>query len=382
MRRLIVLIGILGAAAVFYALHDKNIKTEAYIDGDVVFVRSDFGPNRCLIRKIDLRSQGRGNEVINFAGARIVYAFGDVPFDRGYSVSEEYDDAAPLRFNGTYIGGNHGAAFAVRVPVSEHLQVGSRWIDSEGTPYKVIAADDHSTTFLSDELGNPGSWRFKTTIKGFLSEVSGDRLIPVSQQELAQVFPSVRRISVSVDSGPDSKLGKHYIEVPKLLINEVYEILSPASSEAVAKVSITYTFKGSDTIVESNVEAYQDIRDFSMAATQASPINYKHTDLQQQVGQGEWANVTDSSKDERLPGEQSSQRISWSSFKFGQTVAVDSVKINDKPINSAGLVEVSAAKKQYPLALVGGVGGFDGTLRAGDKVSVVARRAYWPGEEP
>jgi len=383
MKRRYVFIGIFGVAVAFFAMQEKPTMIEAAIDGDFVLLRSKFGVNRVLLRKIDLTSRGRGNEIVNFAGSRIVSAFGNVPFERGYKVSEEYDDATPLRFNGTYIGANHGAAFAVRVSADGQLPLNSRWTDADGTSFRVIASDTRSTTFISDEIGNPGSWRFKTSIKGRLSAINSERSIVVGRQTLSQVFPSVRRLSVSVDTGSDFKLGTELREVPKVGISEVYEILSPTSaSEPVAKVSVRYLFSGSDTRVETTIEAYRVLRDFSMAGTQASPINYNNTNLLQKVGSGEWVDITHMNGNIRIPGKQASQKISWSSFEFGQTVSVESVTINGNTVKPAALVEVSAARKQYPLALVAGVEGFDGVLQAGDRVSVVAHRSYWLGTEP
>lgn len=346
--------------------------------GDFVFVRSGFGDGDYLVRKLDLRSQGRGNEIINFAGARIISSRDSSPSDKGFLLSGEPDDATPVKFNGTYIGANHGAFFGITVPVSDPPEVGSKWSDSDGTVFSVIQADTKSATFISSEIGKPGEWKFKLAIAGRLSEIGGSRSINVDKQTRAQIYPSVRRLSKTVDAGESVALGRDFQRVQKLIVGESYEILSPIEPRnPVAKVDVSYTLIGSDTQVHTTVKAYQDLHDFSIAGTQTGPINFKHTKLMQKVGDGQWFDISESPNPVRLEGSDAMQMVAGPEHEYGVGIGVDQVTINGKPVQPSGIVDLSAARKQYPLAIYPGVSGFSGTLRAGEQASVTAHRSYW-----
>ncbi|MCO7503204.1 MULTISPECIES: hypothetical protein [unclassified Pseudomonas] len=375
MKRLFFGIGMFLAAS--YSAHGSDVKTEAAVVGDSVFIRSEFGPNRYMIRKIDIKSFGRGNQVINFAGARIVSSVGDVAFDRGYVVSQEQDDISPVKFNGTYIGANHGAFFATRVPVNQKIQVDSAWKDADGTKFRVVSTDNQSATFISEEQGEKGSWQFKLAARGSLSEVDGSQSIAIEGQSQAQVYPSVQRLYRSVSAGMFRSLGKEFRPVPKLTVSESYELLSPTPDKsAVARVTVRYTFMGSDTLVHTTVKAYQELRSFSMPGAQGGPINYQNTRLMQRVGDGAWIDITDPPEPFRSYGLQSSQKIAWSTFKFGQTIGVQRATLNGDVISLAGVVDISSSRKQYPIAVE------KLTMAPGDVLKVDSYRRYWTGDEP
>lgn len=352
--------------------------------GDSVFIRYDFGAGRYLIRKVDLRSRGRGNEVVNFAGARMVSANGDVPFERGYIISQENDDATPLKFNGTYIGANHGAFFGVKIPCDHcSVLIGTKWKDSEGTAFNVVTASKRSATLISDEQGKLGDWSFKLKIVGDLSQVGGVRVLRTENQERYQVYPSVKRISVSVSGGLLGSLTEDYQPTSMVEVSEEYLLLSPAKGRApVANVKVRYVFHGLKTEIYTEVKALSTLRSFSMGGVQAGVINFRGARLEQMVEAGDmlsgWVDRTEDPEAIRVETSEpvASQRVIGGAYSFGQTVGVVSATINGQPAAKAHRVDLSAARKIYPIAIDGV------TLKPGDAVSVKAFRNYWPGDGP
>jgi len=89
------------------------------------------------------------------------------------------DDAAPANYNGTYIGGNHGALVLIPVTHTAHgkgfKDVGSIY-SVDGTPYTIMrVVDANNLWLLSQNSGTSAVWSFKTdSIKGkTLVHVSG-----------------------------------------------------------------------------------------------------------------------------------------------------------------------------------------------------------------
>ncbi len=352
--------------------------------GDSVFIRSEFGANRYLIRKVDLRSLGRGNEVVNFAGARMVSANGDIPFERGYTISQENDDATPLKFNGTYIGANHGAFFGVKIPCDPCSGLaGTKWKDAEGTAFRVVTIDKRSVTLISDEQGKAGSWSFKIQAVGDLSQIGGLKVLRTEKQERDQIYPSVKRISESVNGGLLASLNENYQATNKVEVGEEYQLLSPDRGRSpVAIVKVRYVFHGLKTDVYTDVKALSTLHSFSMGGAQAGAINFRGARLEQMVEAGstlsQWSDRTDGPEALRVQASEAvaSQRVVGGAYSFGQTVGVVSATINGHPAAQANRVDLSAARKLYPIAIDGV------TLNPGDVVSVKAYRNYWPGDEP
>lgn len=379
MKRIVIAVGAsLLAAGAWGEVHTEAAK----IDG-ALYIRSDFGTNRFLIRKVDLSGVDAGNNVVNFGGARIVSSDGDVPFNRGYVVSRETDDITPVKFNGTFIGANHGAFVGVKIPTAEPISVGSAWKDSAGTIFRVASSGDGEATLLSDSVGKEGEWKFKLAADGDLHEVDGGRTLSSSGQARAQIYPSVRRVSMSVGSGFFSPLNDKFKKVSSVKVGETYEVLSPLpGNKAVARVSVQYLFQGNETKVQTTVKALDQLNGFSMVGAQAGPLNYKNAQLLQRIdgsdGFSQWTDITELSEAfrEKSQGHSASQKVGWGTYKYGQTIRVDQVKLNGQSVDRSDRIDISAARKQYPMAIEGL------TLQPGDVVKVTSHRQYWAGDEP
>jgi hypothetical protein len=147
-------------------------------------------------------------------------------------------------------------------------------------------------------------------------------------------------------------------------------------------MTVRYTFVGNTTLVQTTIKARQQLYGFSMAGTQAGPLNYLNARLLQRVKNGDrlsaWTDITEAPAAVRVhtANMQSSQKVAWNSYKFGQTIGITSATINGRKVSTANVVDLSAARKQYPIAIEGV------TLKPGDVVKVSAYRHYWPGDEP
>lgn len=368
-----------------------QVKTEAAIQDGDLYIRSEFGVNRYLVRKIHLaKKDWVGNQVVNFGGARVVTSLFDMGFSRGYLVSGEGDDIAPLKFNDTFIGANHGAFYGLRVLSRNHgldaRAVGGQWADSSGKRYSLLSVDGpDGVTFVADEEG--GRWVYRKA-HGDLSEIKGSRKLVAADQSRVQIYPSTRRVSLSISTGNLAVLGAKYKKVPRLEVNETYDILSP-HGKRVVRVWMRYTLKGNSTQVRTRARALTALEGFSMAGTQAVALNYSGAHIEQMVPGSDafpsWAEMTDGWRAARVKFAghvKSSQRVVGAPIKFGLSIGLTNVTINGKPVEPAGVVEISKPKKQYMLAIEQGQRGFNGGLHAGDVVEVSAYRQYWPGDEP
>ncbi|MGF6394301.1 hypothetical protein [Pseudomonas plecoglossicida] len=366
---------------------DSMAVTEASLVDGSVYVRSSFGTNRFLVRKVDLSAMGRGNEVVNLAGARIVSSLGNYPFSSGYLISAEADDIAPLKIAGSYIGANHGEYFACQSSVENGLvnanDIGSLWFDSEGTGFRIKDFDSGVVSYVAHIEPGEGQWDMKLAPVGNLSEALGSRIIPTSSQTIKQVYPAVRRVSLSVTTDSAAVLGKEFQVVPRVLIVDTYEILRPSlGGAAVGLVKVSYSMIGNKTVIQLTVKPYTDIESFALVGAQAAPLNHQGSRLMQKVVGGDkysaWTDITGSSYPVRVitSTAQSHQKVSWSNYKYGQTIGITSLSINNADMPFSGVIDISAAKKQYPFAVAGI------SLKANDVLRVNAYRYYWAGDEP
>lgn len=357
---------------------------------DVVRIASKIDDKSHLLRGIKLGAESfSGNQVVNFAGAKISSSVWLVE-DHVSNLSSEADDATPIKFNGTYIGANHGAYFGVQVPFGDASEshIGSLWNDQEGSRFAIVGVSPGKTsTFLSVIPSEGSTWEYKAIAVGRLTAISNGSWIETSSQRRVQIYPAVRRLSLSIGSELP-KAGKSK-SVSELNVNEVYDILKPASKESVARMEVTYRFLNAETLVYTKVTALEELHDFSMGGVQAAPLNGPADSLMQKVTGGaslsEWTSMESWTGTQRIPtagASQMSQKSTDGKQKFGLTVGVSKALINGEPVGPAPVVMISAAKKQYPVAIEPGAGGFSGTLYPGDVAEVYAYRQYWLGDEP
>lgn len=274
-------------------------RMEAALRDGAVYIRAEFGANRYLIRKVILSSGGNG--VLNFAGARIVSALSDVPFERGYLVSGEVDDVPPIKVNGLYLGGNHVMPDGASAVSSRSLEVDAGGVDLDR------------------------EWR------------------PV------QALRMVERYAVG------------------------------EASEPVATVAHRYTFSADGVSIVSTVMARAEIADLYVMAAQAVPLNSTGARLLQRVSGSadfaDWNDITGWLAARSVPVKglpQMAQRVTFGNLAFSLEVGLDAkTTLNGAVVDTPGIVDISAARKQY-------VPAYSGPAQPGDAIEVHGFRRYRP----
>jgi len=163
-----------------------------------VHIRSSFSRTQDVVIRV-----GTGpNNQINFDRSWFVPA--DTPTDvfpyrREALFHGCSDDAAPWKFNGTYIGGNHGCSDALEVTAAKHglstRDIGSAWLDAAETTFHIIKiVDPDRIWFLSQNKGGAGLWKFTVKITGPVLTATNGRTLKVEKTVRAQIHPACRII--------------------------------------------------------------------------------------------------------------------------------------------------------------------------------------------
>ena len=149
----------------------------------------------------------------------------------------EVDVAPPVKYNNTFIGGNHGALASIRVTATAHgktvADIGSEWSDGTKSVWIIAILDANTLVCMLNNIGtNDSLWFFFTNLSaGTLTHVAGATntgSVSFSAPSARQIFPSVRDhvqtvklngvTTVSVDGVYDC----NYVTV-----EESYDIVNP-----------------------------------------------------------------------------------------------------------------------------------------------------------
>lgn len=177
-----------------------------YIDGTYAYIRTPFNDTLDMVQLVQYGTNAKwSNNVIN------PYQIKTIPkstakenlvtaYNAGTLVVSHGDDAAPLRYNGTYIGANHGAFIVHEVTQTAHgktfADVGSRWSNGTRNYTLMRIVDANKLWFVSDNTGTATQWVYNTTTlaSGTLTHVSGatnTANISVSADAITQLFSAV-----------------------------------------------------------------------------------------------------------------------------------------------------------------------------------------------
>lgn len=143
-----------------------------YWDTINMYVTSDYD------EEYDLRQLFRVNNVGGEISKNVIYDYKDA-----YLVDKESgaktqliglptaDETAPPLFPQTYLGGNHGVSFGVRVTSENHgktyADIGSVWEDSAGVKWTLVRINStNELVFLSETTKQNGTWAFVKDMKG------------------------------------------------------------------------------------------------------------------------------------------------------------------------------------------------------------------------
>lgn len=408
--------------------------------GDILYIRSHWSETLDLVQRVTLRTgTPYTNDSINFTGARTALKTVTEPataFTGGTMLAQQGEDACPLNYNGTYIGGNHGAFIVRDTTANAHgktvADVGSQWSDGAGRKWTIVrVVDANKLWFVSENLSVYPAWSFASAFSGSnLTHVSGATnaaAINITGSVTTQLWPGINRHTKRVLlDGVTEISGDGTYACDTLQVVESYQVINPAAAlsyvqsqvgsasapqinhDSVAadvQRTITYLFaeNGSCTITDG-VQALNNLTIGYLGATQAGALHYTGKQLWQYIprvtpkanASGNWdfqsqANITGAFEqitmgsanwtDPDAPPDRMAQIVKTAAGvpEFGFMVGYSPRRSVGVPalrktlVNAAGFV--SAPRKQYPYAVN------VPPLSAGVAYDIVAFRAWWNASE-
>ena len=292
-----------------------------YIDGTYAYIRTPFNDTLDMVQLVQYGTNAKwSNNVIN------PYQIKTIPkstakenlvtaYNAGTLVVSHGDDAAPLRYNGTYIGANHGAFVVHEVTQTAHgktfADVGSKWSNGTRNYTLMRIVDANKLWFVSDNTGTATQWVYNTTTlaSGTLTHVSGatnTANISVSADAITQLFSAVNsHVKKIIADGYKEISASGFYDVESLEFIDSYNIMNVPAIVALAQAGVgtatereftsnaidwdvrvqvgyRYAINGSLTI---NTQLYKKSAiNFEFAGlTQALPLSYSGKTLLQYV---------------------------------------------------------------------------------------------------
>ena len=209
---------------------------------DIVLFRTPFSDKYDLVQKFRgiCKTSLDYNNPLDFSEAGLIcldkwdFWHIDIPF------SLPSDEAAPVFVYNEYIGANHGFYGAVAISLREHDKtvedIGSLWVDEEGTKWILISVNADMLTFISENIGESISdYAFKKHVSGKLiykdNGLHTSDICGVEKSWLTVMEPVIRHKSfeIVVYKGGKKYELSHGMECDRAEIHEVYEIVNPVS---------------------------------------------------------------------------------------------------------------------------------------------------------
>lgn len=149
------------------------------------------------------------------------------------------DDAPPVKYNNTFIGGNHGALSTIRVTSTAHgktvADIGSEWSDGAKSVWIMAILDANTLVCMLNNVGTNNSlWFFFTNLSaGTLTHVAGATntgSISISAPSTRQIFPAVRDHVQTVKlNGVTTVSVDGVYDCNHVTVDESYDIVNPES---------------------------------------------------------------------------------------------------------------------------------------------------------
>ncbi len=428
-------IALLKDSEVEPAVTNAVLPTSVQRIGYDIYIRTGFDSSHDLVQKVTL-STGVSwtNDTVNVIGAKKATKLLATPVDAwngGSYLQSSGDDSAPLQYNGTYIGANHGAFVVREVTAAGHgkavQDVGSEWTDGAGVKWYLLrVVDANKLWFVSQNNAVYPAWSFTTTITGgtltHSSAAINTGAITVDSSVLTQLYPCLKnQIKKVLLDGLTEVVSDGLYRCTTVDIVNAYEITNPASVlayvrsqvgsasqpsflaaaiETDVRRALTYSYaeNGSCAIVDS-VEFLNQVTMNYMGVTQANPLTYTGKQLweyiprvtpkvgavktwdfamqedisgtfeQLTIGSANWA-------DQENPPDRMAQIVKTAGVaEYGMMVGYSPLRALGIPaVRKTKVTEacfISAIRKQYPKAINGGI------LPAGSYYEICAFRAYW-----
>lgn len=290
------------ASGYLYARYPWDATYDAVQRVTVSAVSASSTSNGCV--------QPSGIRLIPIATARtgMVAAFNSAV--SAQTIASEGDDAAPVKYNNTFIGGNHGAAVGIKVTATAHgktvADLYSEWSDGSKSVWIIAIIDANTLVCILNNIGaNNERWFFFTNLSaGTLTHLAGATntasfaiTAPLTQQLWPCVQDHVKTIklngatTVSADGVYDCR----FVDVV-----ETYGIANPESMRDIGiagrpwatalayndpsidtQVEMAYTYRIHDNGAMAIYSSFDNLQAIGLSSgdgyvgfTQAQPINY------------------------------------------------------------------------------------------------------------
>ncbi|MBR5236243.1 MAG: hypothetical protein IKW06_02565 [Clostridia bacterium] len=149
------------------------------------------------------------------------------------------DECPPQQLNKNYMGGNHGAPFCVCVQsgdiCEEDYEIGSVWLDDEGTKWMLLKTFNNALVFISENLGTKTNFQFKKKITGKLTAYKNTKNVEAIcdfKQSLYDYTPIIRmkkKQLVATMADGTELYNTSVSDCVEGRIEEEYDVLNPAS---------------------------------------------------------------------------------------------------------------------------------------------------------
>ena len=213
---------------------EVSFEDATYIDSINMYVTSDYDEENNL-RQL-FKVQHVGNELQK----NVIFDYRDAFLVNKESGAETQlrenfaaDETAPPNFPQTYLGGNHGVSFGVRVTSTNHGKtygdIGSVWKDDAGVQWTLVRVNSaNELLFLSETEKKNGTW-------GFVKNITGTTL--------------------TYDTSADNNFALHNSAITINAIAATGEQVQPAIGN---RVKTMYVYRDGEVTTYENVENIRD----------------------------------------------------------------------------------------------------------------------------
>lgn len=294
---------------------------DVYLDGTYVYIRTGFDANTDLVQKVLYNQKNKwNNNIVNPSQIKTIpkaTARNNLisAYNSGVLIVTQGDDAAPLHYNNTYIGGNHGAFVVHQISANAHgktyTDVGSKWSNGSLNFTLIRILDSNTLWFVSDNLGTNEKWAYNiTSLTGntltHVSSATQIASINISADLITQLTCAINNHSIKIISNKYNQIQDIGLyEVDSIEIIDSYDVMNvPAivsylqnkvgtaieqefnndSIKSDMRVSVTYRYvvNGSSTI-NTQIHAKSSVNFTFAGLTQALPLEFSGKNLLQYV---------------------------------------------------------------------------------------------------
>jgi len=182
-------------------------------EGEYLFVRTTYDSTRDLVQKLSVYPSVPtigNNNVFNFLYTYLIPS-GNVNTNSTTMLTSAVtihlcgDDSAPVYYNESYLGANHGLSKFLPVTVASHdkdvTDIGSTWKDSAGKVfYLVLVRSSTELWFMPANTGTAELWRFNNTYTGptltHFADASHPNVITIAGISSSQLEPIIKNRTI------------------------------------------------------------------------------------------------------------------------------------------------------------------------------------------